>query len=123
MTSRAANLCGVSPGLYVTTKPRTQSHIHTARLGFSTRTRGLICPSRTQKPGSFALVAGASAYDTLINWLNISCDRICPGRHLALRLLYLTIARILTTFDILPPVDEDGRPRIPEARFGRELLR
>ena len=84
---------------------------------------GSTCPSRTQKPGSLALVAGASSYDTLTNWLNISCDRICPGRHLALRLLYLTIARILTTFDILPPVDEDGRLRIPEARFDRGLLR
>jgi len=49
--------------------------------------------------------------------------RICPGRHLALQLLYIAVARILSTFDILPPVDEDGRPVIPEARFKKTLLR
>ena len=55
--------------------------------------------------------------------LNLSCDRVCPGRHLALQLLYIAVARILATFDILPPVDEDGRPMVPEARFKKTLLR
>ncbi|KAF9783495.1 cytochrome P450 [Thelephora terrestris] len=49
--------------------------------------------------------------------------RICPGRHLALRMVYLTVARILATFDILPPVDKEGCPRIPEARFNQTLVR
>jgi len=49
--------------------------------------------------------------------------RICPGRHLALRILCLTIARTLATFDILPPVDKDGCPKIPEARYSKTLLR
>ncbi|KAF9783497.1 cytochrome P450 [Thelephora terrestris] len=48
--------------------------------------------------------------------------RICPGRHLALRMLYLTIARILATFDIFP-ADKDGRPSVPEARYNKSLLR
>ena len=59
----------------------------------------------------------------LINRLNPSCNRICPGRHLALRMLFLTIARILATFDILPPVDENGCPKIPEAKYNKSLLR
>ena len=48
-------------------------------------------------------------------------NRICPGRHLAVRMLCLTIARILTTFDILPPVDDSGRPRIPEVRYNKSI--
>jgi hypothetical protein len=32
-------------------------------------------------------------------------------------MLHLVIACILTVFDILPPVDENGCPRIPEAKF------
>ena len=50
-------------------------------------------------------------------------DRICPGRHFAVRMLHLAIARILTVFDILPPVDENGHSRIPEARFDNHLIR
>ena len=32
--------------------------------------------------------------------------RICPGRHFALRTLFLNIACTLAVFDISPPVDE-----------------
>lgn len=32
-------------------------------------------------------------------------------------MLHLAIARTLAVFAILPPVDEGGRPRIPEAKF------
>lgn len=49
--------------------------------------------------------------------------RICPGRHLGIRILCFTIARILAAFDILPPVDGDGRPRIPEARYHKSMIR
>ncbi|KAL0066768.1 hypothetical protein AAF712_006159 [Marasmius tenuissimus] len=34
--------------------------------------------------------------------------RICPGRHLAMSLLYITAASLLAVFDISKPVDEDG---------------
>ena len=54
---------------------------------------------------------------------NRSCDRICPGRHFAIRMLHLTIARTLAVFDILPPVDENGHSRLPEARYNNVLVR
>lgn len=50
-------------------------------------------------------------------------NRICPGRYLAIRMLCLTVARILTAFDILPPVDDDGSPRIPEVRYHKSMVR
>ncbi|TFK31172.1 cytochrome P450-like protein [Crucibulum laeve] len=39
--------------------------------------------------------------------------RLCPGRHLAEASLWLSMASILSTFDILPHVDEHGRPHLP----------
>lgn len=36
--------------------------------------------------------------------------RICPGRHFADDLLYITIATVLHIFDIGPPLDEGGQP-------------
>ena len=38
-------------------------------------------------------------------------------------MLFLTVARILATFDILPPVDENGHPRFPEVSYTKTLLR
>jgi len=49
--------------------------------------------------------------------------RICPGRHFALRNLHLVIANILATFDILPPVDENGYPQPPPPAFKHSLVR
>jgi hypothetical protein len=64
-----------------------------------------------------------SVRTALVDNLNIPYNRICPGRHLVVRMLCFTIARILSTFDILPPVDKDGRPSIPEARFDKSMIR
>ena len=49
--------------------------------------------------------------------------RICPGRHFALRMLHFIVARVLATFDILPPVDDAGRPKIPEAKYQKGMVR
>jgi len=49
--------------------------------------------------------------------------RICPGRHFALRNLHFMIANILTAFDILPPVDENGHPQPPPPAFKYMLVR
>ena len=38
-------------------------------------------------------------------------------------MLNFTVARILATFEILPPVDEAGRPKIPEARYWNGMVR
>lgn len=62
-------------------------------------------------------------YSLTISCLNLPYRRICPGRHLAIRILCFTIARVLAAFDILPPVDGDGNPRIPEARFHKSMTR
>ncbi|KAF9442470.1 cytochrome P450, partial [Macrolepiota fuliginosa MF-IS2] len=36
--------------------------------------------------------------------------RICPGSHVALAMLYIAAASILTIFDIFPALDEEGNP-------------
>ncbi|KAF9443424.1 cytochrome P450 [Macrolepiota fuliginosa MF-IS2] len=36
--------------------------------------------------------------------------RICPGSHVALAMLYIAAASILTIFDISPALDEEGNP-------------
>lgn len=36
--------------------------------------------------------------------------RICPGMHLAENSLLITLAKLLWAFEILPPVDEHGKP-------------
>ena len=50
-------------------------------------------------------------------------NRACPGRHFARRMLCFTIARVLAAFDILPQVDDAGRPKIPEARYRKAIIR
>ncbi|KAL0572342.1 hypothetical protein V5O48_009613 [Marasmius crinis-equi] len=43
--------------------------------------------------------------------------RICPGRHLALATIYITIATTLAAFDITKAVDENGVPIEPKIEF------
>ena len=38
-------------------------------------------------------------------------------------MLHFTVARVLATFDILPPVDDAGRPMIPEAKYQKGMVR
>ena len=50
--------------------------------------------------------------------------RICPGRHFALRTMYLFVACVSAVFDIEPVLDEDGNPQLPEAEFtGDSIVR
>jgi len=48
--------------------------------------------------------------------------RICPGRHFALRFLFLTIARTLAVFDISACLDEDGNPIVPDGKSTHALV-
>ena len=48
---------------------------------------------------------------------HVNPDRICPGKYLALRTVYLVVACVLSVFDIGPVLDKDGNPRIPEIEF------
>lgn len=36
--------------------------------------------------------------------------RICPGSHIALSMIYIIAASILSFFDILPMLDGEGNP-------------
>ncbi|KZT24418.1 hypothetical protein NEOLEDRAFT_1067474, partial [Neolentinus lepideus HHB14362 ss-1] len=38
-------------------------------------------------------------------------SNICLGRHFSDHSLYLVVACILATFDITPPLDQDGKPQ------------
>ena len=53
----------------------------------------------------------------------VNPGRICPGRYLALRTVYLVIACVLSVFDIGPVLDEDGNPRMPKPEFDSIPLR
>lgn len=48
--------------------------------------------------------------------------RICPGRHFALQVLFLTIARTLATFDISMCLDEAGNPIVPDGKFTHGIV-
>jgi len=48
--------------------------------------------------------------------------RICPGRHFALRIMFLTIARTLAVFDISKCLDEDGNPITPDGKFTSGII-
>jgi len=48
--------------------------------------------------------------------------RICPGRHFALRTIFLTVARTLAIFDISKCLDEDGNPIVPEGKYTKGLI-
>ncbi|RXW18763.1 hypothetical protein EST38_g7088 [Candolleomyces aberdarensis] len=70
-------------------------------------------PERYIKNGNFN--------DDLINPLDFAFGygrRICPGRYLAMDMLYLAIASILSMFEILPPKDATGAPVKIELSFG-----
>lgn len=41
--------------------------------------------------------------------------RICPGMHLARNSISINIARFMWAFDILPALDAQGEPIIPDA--------
>ena len=43
--------------------------------------------------------------------------RICPGRYLALRIVYLAVVCVLFVFDIGPALDEDGNAQMPKIEF------
>ena len=43
--------------------------------------------------------------------------RICPGKHFAHSILTLAAASVLSTFDLLKKVDEDGREIEPKREY------
>ena len=49
--------------------------------------------------------------------------RICPGRHFADASLWLSMASILYTFNILPPLDENGNEVLPKLEYTYSLVK
>lgn len=48
--------------------------------------------------------------------------RICPGRHLSDNSLFITVASVLSVFDISPVLDKDGKPIKPLRRYSGDTL-
>ena len=95
----------------------------TTRLAPLTKTGILIRPLGTRKPGSLVLAEGMRVERYTNQLLKILFQQGSSWTPPRLRFLYLIVARVLATFDILPPADEDGCPRVPEARHNKALLR
>jgi len=53
----------------------------------------------------------------------VNAGRICPGKHLALRTVYLVVVCVLTVFDIGPVLDKDGNPQMPKIEFDGAAVR
>ncbi|KAI0348499.1 cytochrome P450 [Trametopsis cervina] len=48
--------------------------------------------------------------------------RQCPGRFLAMDLVWLTAATVLATYNIKEPLDNDGRPVMPQIEYQPRML-
>ncbi|TBU59800.1 hypothetical protein BD310DRAFT_373207 [Dichomitus squalens] len=48
--------------------------------------------------------------------------RSCPGRHLAQSSLFITIAFLLHTQDILPRLDQFGAPILPKGNMAHRIV-
>ena len=48
--------------------------------------------------------------------------RICPGKHLAHSILTLTAASVLSTFDLLRRVDENGQEIEPKREYTKSSV-
>ena len=49
--------------------------------------------------------------------------RICPGRHFADASLWVSMASSLYTFNILPPLDENGNEVLPKLEYTYSLVK
>ena len=56
----------------------------------------------------------ARSYGAYLMLTKISCiDRICPGKDLAVRTLFIDIASLMWAFNIEAATDEGGKPILP----------
>lgn len=49
--------------------------------------------------------------------------RVCPGRHFAMDVVWLAIAHVLAVFKIEPVCGDDGKAKVPQAKFTPWLIR
>jgi hypothetical protein len=57
-----------------------------------------------------------------ISYLLLYLFRICPGRHIAVSSLYLSIASILSVFRLEKALDENGHPITPSKEYISALI-
>lgn len=50
-------------------------------------------------------------------------NRRCPAAHLAEKTIRLNIARVLATFHIHPPLDEEGNEYMPKVVWNKDVIR
>lgn len=48
--------------------------------------------------------------------------RICPGRHLALAAVWITVASLMSTMELTKPMDDDGHLIEPSGEYTPGLL-
>jgi len=53
----------------------------------------------------------------------VNPNRICPGRYLGLRTVYLVVACVLSVFDIGPALDENGNSQWPKPKYDTDTVR
>ena len=51
----------------------------------------------------------------------VGMDRVCPGKAFAEVSMFIFCATILHTFNISPPLDENGKPRVLDVYMGSAL--
>lgn len=49
--------------------------------------------------------------------------RLCPGRHLAYSTLWISVAHLLQTFDLLRAKDENGEEILPSLNYRAGIVR
>ena len=59
----------------------------------------------------------------LIDKCQYCSDKICPGKHLAHSILTLTAVSVLSTFDLVRKVDENGAEIEPKREYTRTGIR
>ena len=52
----------------------------------------------------------------IVQWHHRS-GRVCPGRHIAHSMITITAASVLSTFDLVKQVDENGREIEPKRKY------
>jgi cytochrome P450 len=106
------NVWGISRDPNIYSDPETSNIDRLLKMGKSTH----LC--LIQRTG-FSVVEGGKGIlftPSPRSWVTVLVNpgRICPGRYLALRNMYLVIACVLSVFNIGPDLDDGGDPRMPK---------
>ncbi|KAJ8522810.1 hypothetical protein ONZ45_g643 [Pleurotus djamor] len=82
--------------------------------------RFLTRPGNNGEPGE--VVVNQALKEVVMSCFGFG-RRICPGRFMAMESLWLSIASVLSVFNIRPSPDEDGRPSLPQITYEPLFIR